>query len=82
MIATEDMFRNQALDAYSSAWALTYFLTENPARARQFVLYLKMLSERDPLNAYPPEDRLKDFQSVFGDISRLEVDFLRSLERL
>lgn len=82
MIATEDMFRNQALDAYSSAWALTYFLTETPARARQFVLYLKMLSERDPLNAYTPEGRLEDFQSVFGDISRLEVDFLRSLERL
>ena len=82
MIATEDMFRNQALDAYSSAWALTYFLTENPARARQFVLYLKTLAERDPLKPYTPEERLKDFQSVFGDISRLEVDFLRSLDRL
>lgn len=82
MIATEDMFRNQAFDAYSSAWALTYFLTENPARARLFVLYLKMLSEREPLKTYTPEERLKDFQSVFGDISRLEVDFLRNLDRL
>lgn len=82
MIATEDMFRNQTLDAYSSAWALTYFLTESPARARLFVLYLKKLSERDPLKAYTPEERLKDFQAVFGDISRLEVDFIRSLDRL
>lgn len=82
LVASDEMFRNQALDAYSAAWAVTYFLTENPARARQFARYLKMLGERSPMLKYSPEERLKDFQSVFGDISRLEVDFLRSMDRI
>lgn len=82
MISADDMFRNNVLDAYSNAWAVTYFLTDNPVRARAFMHYLKLLSERDPLRPYTAEERLKDFQSVFGDISRLEVDFLRAMERL
>ncbi len=82
MIASDDFFRSQALDAYSAAWAFTYFMTENPARARKYVRYLKLLGERDPMQAYSAEDRLKDFQSVFGDIARLEVDFLRSMDRV
>jgi len=82
MIAADDMFRNQALDAYSNAWAFTWFLTESPARARMFVAYLHTLSTRDPLKVYSPEDRLKDFQSVFGDIARMEVEYLRAMDRL
>ena len=82
MIASDDFFRSQALDAYSAAWAFTFFMTENPTRARKYVRYLKILSERDPMEAYSPEARLKDFQSVFGDIARLEVDFLRSMDRV
>ena len=82
MIASDDMFRNEALDAYSLAWALTYFLTENPARARQFVDYLKTVSQRDPMPLYTAQDRLQDFHSAFGDIARLEVDLLRSIDRV
>jgi hypothetical protein len=43
MVAGDEVFRNQALDAYSSAWAFTYFMTENPARARSYVRYLRIL---------------------------------------
>ena len=76
MVAGDEIFRNQALDAYSSAWAFTYFMTENPARARSYVRYLRVLEH------YTAEERLKDFQSAFGDVSKIEMDFLRSIDRL
>lgn len=82
LIAADDMFNKQALDAYSTAWGITWFLTENPARARMFSRYLKTVSERDPLQTYTAEQRLEDFQNVFGDISRMEVDFVRAIDRL
>ena len=82
MVAGDEVFRNQALDAYSSAWAFTYFMTENPARARSYIRYLRILGERDPLQHYTAEERLKDFQSAFGDVSKVEMDFLRSIDRL
>ena len=82
LIASDDMFRQQTLDAYSAAWGITWFLTENPARAQLFSKYLKSLRGRDPLQEYTAQQRLKDFQTVFGDISRLEVDYVRAIESL
>ena len=82
LIASDDMFHHQTLDAYSAAWGFTWFLTENPARARLFSRYLKAIGERDPLQTYTAEQRLEDFQNVFGDISKMEVDFVRALDRL
>jgi len=82
MVAGDEIFQNQALDAYSSAWAFTYFMTESPARARSYTRYLQILGERDPLQHYTAEERLKDFQSAFGDVSKVEMDFLRSIDRL
>lgn len=82
LVASEDMFSQQTLDAYSAAWGITWFLTENPARAQLFSKYLKSLRERDPLEEYTAHQRLKDFQKIFGDISRLEVDYVRAIESL
>ena len=82
LIASDEMFSKQTLDAYSAAWGITWFLTENPARARMFSRYLKTISEHDPLQAYTAEERLKDFESIFGDIARMEVDYVRAMDRL
>jgi Protein of unknown function (DUF1570) len=82
MIASDDAFTGQTLDAYSLAWGMTYFLTENPARAGKFAKYLKKVSDRNPLYVYSAKDRLSDFQEIFGDISRVEVDLLRTIERM
>ena len=82
LIASDDMFRQQTLDAYSAAWGMTWFLTENPARARLFSKYLKTIGEHDPLQPYTATERLKDFQSIFGDIARMEVDYVRAMDRL
>lgn len=82
LIASDDMFSKQTLDAYSVAWGITWFLTENPARARLFSRYLKTISEHDPLQQYTADERLRDFQTIFGDIARLEVDYVRAMDRL
>jgi hypothetical protein len=79
MIASDDQFGGQTLDAYSLAWSITYFLTENPARAGKFAKYLKKVSDRNPLHVYSAKERLADFQEIFGDISRVEVELLRSM---
>ena len=79
MIASDDAFGGQTLDAYSLAWSITYFLTENPARAGKFAKYLKKVSDRNPLHVYSAKERLTDFQEIFGDISRVEVELLRSM---
>ena len=81
MIASDELFQSRTLDAYSEAWALAFFLSENPARARQFMKYIQLVSNRSPFEPYTAELRLSDFQSVFGaDLSRLEVDMLRRID--
>lgn len=82
VIASDDFFATQSLDAYSLAWSFTYFLTENPARSGKFAKYLRKVSERNPLNVYSAKERLSDFQEIFGDIARVEVDLVRTIERL
>ncbi len=82
VIASDEFFGSQSLDAYSLAWSITYFFTENPARAGKFAKYLKKVSERNPLLVYSAKERLSDFQEIFGDIARVEVELVRSIERL
>jgi hypothetical protein len=82
LIASDDFFRQRALDGYSFAWAFTFFLAENPTYTRKFTEYLKIVSERDPMVQYSASDRLSDFTAAFDDIARVEVDFQRFMERL
>ncbi len=82
LVASDDYFFRQTLNSYSEAWAFTFFLLENPSRRRHLVTYLQMLGSRDPLQQYTSKDRLTDFQKAFGDISRLEVEFIRYMDRL
>ena len=82
MVASDDFFARNTLDAYSNAWALTYFMTDSPARTQQFVNYIRLVESRPVTEEYSTEDRLADFTKVFGDISRLESDFLRTIDRL
>ena len=82
LIASDDLFNRQTLNAYSEAWALTFFLLENPVRRRQLSAYLQTLLKRGRDHSYPTEQRLADFQNEFGDIARLEIEFLRHIDRL
>lgn len=82
LIATDKRFRDvkQAPDAYAEAWALTYFLQQR--RAKQYVEYLKALSEKKPLIPDEPEKRLAQFETCFGDTKKLDAEFLKYMGRL
>ncbi len=78
----ERYFKQNVLNAYAQAWALTYFLAET--RSSEYAQYLTRVSARDPLSAaYSPSDRLADFQASFGnDLPLLEVKFMRFVDSL
>ena len=75
-IADDEMFISASLDAYSQAWALSFFLIET--RPGPYAKYLKSIAQRDPLRNYGPEERVADFKKAFGDnLPLLEAEFLR-----
>lgn len=74
-VENDDMFKKATLDAYSQAWALSFFLIET--RPRKYATYLKRLA------AGSGEDRGKLFREVFGSNTRmLEAEMLRFFKRL
>jgi hypothetical protein len=82
LLGDDKRFRepNQALDAYAEAWALTYFLLRQ--HGKQYVEYLQALSAKKPLLEDGPEKRLALFQRCFGDLERLDWEFLRYMARV
>jgi hypothetical protein len=82
LISTDDRLRNPetAVDAYADAWALNYYLIQYKRRA--YTDYLKALSEKPPLVRDEPETRLKEFEDHFGDLDRLEQEFLKQMSRV
>lgn len=80
-ISGDNLFQSATLDAYSQAWALTFYLIET--RPREYAGYLKSIASRDPVYRYTEKERLEDFQKAFGqNIDLLEANFLRHLERM
>ncbi len=80
-VCQDDLFQSAPLDAYSQAWALTFFLLET--RQAQFADYLRKTAARPVGESYGPEERLADFQKFFGkDLTLLEADFLRFMTGL
>ena len=77
LLADGVRFRNphQSLDAYAEAWSLTYFLIRQ--RPEQYLIYLKMISQKKPLLRDGPEARLDQFERVFGDLKTLDAEFVR-----
>jgi len=81
LIADDTRFRDQkqALDAYAEAWELTYYLILQ--QPKQYVAYLRTLSEKQLLLQDGPEKRLQEFTQAFGDIEKLDAEFLRYMTR-
>lgn len=80
-LTSETLFQSNTLDAYSEAWALTFFLAET--RPSNLSAYLKKLANRTDLGEYSAMKRLNDFKAVFGkDINSLEVKYLRFINEL
>lgn len=80
-LTTDAMFTSATLDAYSEAWALTFFLAET--RPSNLSGYLKKLANRTDLGEYTPMKRLNDFKASFGkDIPYLEMQYLRFIREI
>jgi hypothetical protein len=80
-VKSDGMFQSATLDAYSQAWALTFFLLET--RQQQYSQYLKRIAARPQLEPYTEEDRLADFQEAFGkNLDSLDADFVRFVSGL
>ncbi len=73
------MDAKQALDAYAEAWALNYFLIKQ--RPKEYISYVRTLSAKKPLMPDSPEARLDDFRRAFGDLDKLDAEFLRYMTR-
>jgi hypothetical protein len=69
-----------AAEAYAEAWALSYFLIKK--RRAQYADYLHKLSQKKPLLWNKPEERLAEFKAAFGDIEKLDQEFLRYFSRI
>ncbi len=69
----------QARAAYSESWALTFFLLKT--RRDDAVTYLKSVQRKPRLIADSPDDRLREFQSTFGELDTLERDWKKWMTR-
>jgi hypothetical protein len=83
MVGDDQLFRSPetAVDAYAQAWAWNYFLIK--WKPKQYVAYVKMLSEKPLLGDDNPKKRLADFRKHFGaDLAELEDEFYRRMSRV
>jgi hypothetical protein len=83
LIADDERIRDprQALDAYAEAWAINYYLLKQ--KPREYVAYLKKLSQKKPMVYDDPETRVREFKEAFGDdLSRFNADFLRNMQKV
>jgi hypothetical protein len=75
-LANDELFKTSMPDFYSEAWALSFFLIET--RPRAYAEYLRTIAARDPLRAYPAEERVADFKNTISkELPLLEAEFLR-----
>jgi hypothetical protein len=73
LLADDTRFRNAATatNAYAECWALTYFLLKT--RRKEYVEYLRMLSEGKPLAEKTRRERVQMFEQAF-DTTVAETD--------
>jgi len=82
IIASDDLFSHQPLDAYSLAWAFTCFLctTDQQELRQNFARYVRLTARLRGPGAGTPEQRLEQFRQTIGDPDLLETQFLRFIQ--
>ena len=83
LVSDDAPFRaaDTAVDAYASAWALTWFLLET--RKPQLVAYVRTQAAKPALADDSPAQRLREFEAAFGATpADLEPQLLRHISRL
>ncbi|MGV3485755.1 MAG: DUF1570 domain-containing protein [Planctomycetaceae bacterium] len=83
LLADDDRFRQEAsaADAYSEAWALTYFLLRT--KKKEYIQYLQTLSEGKPLVTRTARERIEIFEQAIGvDLATLDRQFMAYMARV
>ena len=82
LLGDDTRFRDpkRSLDAYSEAWAITYFLIRQ--HPKQYVAYLAMLSKKTPLLQDDRQTRIDEFRHAFGELESVDAEFMRYMGRL
>jgi hypothetical protein len=82
MLRDSKLFKNPhtAFDAYADAWALNYYLIKYQPKA--YTEYLKLMAEKRPLVEDTPETHVSEFREHFGDLGKLQQDFLKQMSRV
>lgn len=82
LLSDDSRFRDPRTgpDAYADAWALNYYLIKYESKA--YAEYLKLLAEKQPLIIGSPESRLEEFRQHFGDLDKLEQEFLKRMSHV
>lgn len=64
-----------AIDAYSEAWALTYYLAKQ--KKSQYIAYLGVLSRKPLLEEDGADQRIAEFEEAFGKLDEVEKAFTK-----
>ena len=83
IVRSDSMFKNekQINEAYAVAWAMMFYLAERQPDA--FAELLNFTASRRPIKAYPPAERIRDFERMVGvDIFQFSKQVTRYLESL
>ncbi len=83
LLTDDNRFRDPKTmaSAYGESWAFNYFLLKT--KSKQYVEYLKYLSELPPLGEFDPNQRVADFKKFFGDdLKSLDRDFMKFMSKL
>jgi Protein of unknown function (DUF1570) len=82
VVADDKAFLGDVLagEAYAHAWSIHWFLATK--YRKQYVSYLQVLSQKQPLTKDDAATRLADFESVFGKpVGKLQSEFPQWLEQ-
>lgn len=82
LIGDDARFKNSetVAEAYPEGWALTYFLMK--ARSKQFAAFLEAIGELEPLEEPDTEQRIELFIKHFGDLKKLDREFVNYMKRV
>jgi hypothetical protein len=81
LIASDRAFHADPQGAYAEAWATTFYLSEREPAS--LASYLARVGARPSFQAYTPQQRVEDFQAVFGeDLRMMEVRVQRFMAEL
>ena len=83
LLADDNRFRQEASasDAYSEAWAMTYFLLRT--KEKEYIAFLKTLSDGKPLDTSDARERIELFEKAIGtDLATLDRQFLAYMSKV